>query len=1109
MYGTTKNKLGKVEKNTKVKEGDCIFPFKYKWKTHNECVPTDKGVICATSVTERGTLKTYGYCVKKGTEKKEPKKGHHATLKKLKGRKLKLVEKFTLGKKRRSLKKPRKLKIVEEINRDLERKLKELTMARRSPRLKAKTAAKSVTGPAPPSMKKARTAPGKIAQPPPKAKTPSPPPPKAKTPSPPPPKAKTPSPPKAKRYNEEFVAVLGELKDIMLKQGEPFRARAYNNAQETIMTIPVDITNVSQLKGKKGIGETILRKLEEYVKTGTLRALERERKNPVNVLTDVYGIGPKKAKELVKLGITSIEELEKRKDEVLNDIQKIGLKYYYDILQRIPRKEIEEFHKTLVKEFAKVKNPGSTFEIVGSYRRGKQNSGDIDMIITDNQNDKKVFDNFLDQLISAGIVTEILTRGKTKSLTIGKLPGKTPRRLDFLYSSPTDYPFAILYFTGSKFFNTVMRQRALDLGYSLNEHGLYLMQHGKKGAKVDIQFPTEQSIFDFLNLEYKTPVERIDGRAIIVKDEDIAAQEPPKVAKVKSLSSQKAKTLKKRSPVPSTAKENIIKFQKQGIDVLKTLTEKQLDDVILAANEAYHNKKSVMTDNEYDIVKEYVERKYPKNVVVREVGAPVEKNKVQLPYYMASMDKIKPDTKALTEWMRKYKGPYVLSGKLDGISGLYSTEGTGPKLFTRGNGRVGQDISYMIPYLRLPKEANITIRGELIIPKELFEKKYKDFAANPRNLVAGIVNAKSVDKQKYRDIDFVAYEVIVPSLKPSDQMRFLEAHNVDVVINDERKDISNEILSELLIAWRDSYVYEIDGVIVENDKVYPRSDKNPKHAFAFKMVLSDQVAEAKVVDVIWTPSKDGYLKPRIRIEPIWIGGAKIEYATAFNGAFVEQNKLGIGAVIQLVRSGDVIPHILAVITPATHAKMPHVPYKWNDTHVDVLLVDKTGDEVVKEKVITGFFRGLDVEGLSSGNVRRIIQAGYDTVPKILKMEKNDFLKVEGFKDKLATKVFTSIHNKIRDVSLAKLMTVTNIFGRGMGEKRIEAALEEYPNILTEEFPGIEPTPQIIDEKVQRLEKVNGFAKKNRRKFRNPYSRISKIHGKYRSRIQIASKIRTI
>ena len=78
------------------------------------------------------------------------------------------------------------------------------------------------------------------------------------------------------------------------------------------------------------------------------------------------------------------------------------------------------------------------------------------------------------------------------------------------------------------------------------------------------------------------------------------------------------------------------------------------------------------------------------------------------------------------------------------------------------------------------------------------------------------------------------------------------------------------------------------------------------------MVLSDQIAEAKVVDVIWTPSKDGYLKPRVRIEPINLGGVTIEFATGFNGAFIKDNKIGIGATIEIIRSGDVIPHIKAV-----------------------------------------------------------------------------------------------------------------------------------------------------------------------------------------------------
>ena len=88
-------------------------------------------------------------------------------------------------------------------------------------------------------------------------------------------------------------------------------------------------------------------------------------------------------------------------------------------------------------------------------------------------------------------------------------------------------------------------------------------------------------------------------------------------------------------------------------------------------------------------------------------------------------------------------------------------------------------------------------------------------------------------------------------------------------------------------------IQSINGYAFISDKNYPRKNENPKHSFAFKMVLSDQIAEAKVLDVLWAPSKHGYLKPRIRIEPITIGGANIEYATAFNGAYVENNKIGI------------------------------------------------------------------------------------------------------------------------------------------------------------------------------------------------------------------------
>ena len=960
------------------------------------------------------------------------------------------------------------------------------------------------------------------------------------------------------RYNEQFIELLDKLAAIQTKQGEPFRARAYLKAQETIMTFPKDITSVEDLKGLPNIGPTIMEKFKEFVETGTLRIIEREKTNPVNILADIYGVGPKKAKELVDKGITSIEQLRQNQD-LLNDVQRVGLQYYEDVLKRIPRAEIDEY-KQIVQQVAQKVSPFLKVEIVGSYRRGAQNSGDIDIIITstDSKNLAPPFEkvDIIDELIKQKIIVAVLSRGPSKCLVMAKIPSSsTIRRVDFLYTTPEEFPFAILYFTGSKMFNTMMRQHALNMGLTMNEHGLYKLSQDRKtkGDKVSHIFKTEKDIFDYLNLQYVPPENRIDGRQIqplkkvepkptkidtdlvqpfskvdlepnlmhfaplfLKVDEEpiqLAPKAPkaPKITKAKTLKAKKKLALNSAEPFLKVAeplappflkmkkglalssaeplrkveedlappfqkveedlappfqkveKVEVDMFRKNGIQFLDSLTEKELTDLLNYANTMYRNLQPIMTDNEYDILEDYIKEKYPDNQATTQIGAPVTKNKVKLPYFMGSMDKIKPDTNALQVWKAKFTGPYVLSCKLDGVSGLYTTEGTNPKLYTRGDGKVGQDISYLIPYLRLPKNKGLVIRGEFIISKAAFQTKYKTTFANARNMVSGIINQKSVNPEIIKDVDFVSYEIIKPLLKPSEQFAALKQLDINVV---EHKiigefgskgdlnlappfvKVDNELLSDLLITWRKTSPYEIDGIIVTNDQIYPvRKDGNPEHSFAFKMVLSDQIAEAKVVDVIWTPSKDGYLKPRVQIEPLNLGGVRIEYATGFNGQFIQENKIGIGATIELIRSGDVIPHIRKVTTPATEAKMPQVAYKWNDTHVDIIIEDLDTDTTVKEKVLTGFFRGIEVEGLSSGNISRIIAAGFDSVPKILQMTVQDLLKVEGFKEKTAQKLYTNIQTQIKKANLVTIMAASNIFGRGFSDKKLELILNEYPDVL--------------------------------------------------------------
>jgi len=875
----------------------------------------------------------------------------------------------------------------------------------------------------------------------------------------------------------DMITILGEFSSLMKQKGDMIRSRSYQKAQESLMKHNEPITKVDQLKKVSNIGEAIYKKMDEYLKTGKIDSLERLRNDPRLVFTNIYGVGAKKAQELVDKGVSTIKELREQQEELLNNNQKIGLKYYEDILEKIPRKEIDEYNCLFSNAFNSVKQTTTDqFEIVGSYRRGLKQSGDIDVIIT--SQDRSLFPKFIEQLQQKGIITEILSQGLTKCLVVAHLTKKSKaRRVDFMYTSPEEYPFAILYFTGSKAFNTVMRAHALTLGYTMNEHGITT----KSKEKINHTFLSEQDVFNFLGLVYKAPEHRIDGNSI--EFSSVPKQTSP--SSKHKLGSPKNKTIKKKNQEPKNEivtkepKRKLIttilkEFQKDGITVIESLTEKQLESAIDKANVLYRSKKPLLTDSEYDILMEYMARNYPDNPILNKIGAPViEKNKVTLPYFMGSMDKIKPDSNALGNWNKKYKGPYILSCKLDGVSGLYTTNGETPKLYTRGDGKVGQDVSHFISHLKLPKVNNMVVRGEFILSRKTFETKYTSQFANARNLVSGIINSKRIDP-KLKDLDFVAYEVIVPDVKPSEQMKLLEKSGFTTVQHRMEKALSNELLSSVLVDWRTHYDYEIDGVIVTNDKVYPRKDKNPEHSFAFKMVLSEQMAEAKVVDVIWTTSKAGYIKPKIRIEPIQLGGVKIEYATGFNGQFIESNKIGVGAVVEIIRSGDVIPYIKNVITPASQTKMPNIPYVWNDTHVDVLVTNIEQDEDVLAKRVHAFFTGLEVDGLSSGNLKRMKDTGFSTIADILAMKESDFMKVDGFKEKTSKKIHTSIQEQVKKASLIDIMAVSNTMGRGLGKRKLEPMMNAYPDILVSK-----ETNQV---KYEQLQTINGIGKENARSF---------------------------
>ena len=851
-------------------------------------------------------------------------------------------------------------------------------------------------------------------------------------------------------FNSLFADQLSKLEQLMKNNGDTFRSTAYRKAKQAIVNYPDEIMSVEQIKDLKGIGKTIVEKLTQFVQIGQIELLAQNESDTslLETFTNIYGVGPKNAQKIISAGITSIDQLRDKQDAYLNDKQKLGLRYYEDINLRIPRSEIDEYNSVFQNYFDQAKThfdqKDALFQIVGSYRRETPDSGDIDVIITNPVDDKCVFTLFISLLTQNNIILHKLTNGdkQIKILVICQLPGKPARRVDFMYSPYCEFPFALLYFTGSQLFNTAMRQFALDAGYTMNEHRLQNISTSESIHSIH----SEKDIFKYLKLQYVEPKNRKDKSSL--------------------------------TPITSMKLSDpfLTQFRKNGVAFLKTQTEQRLTDFITTANDRYYNTDSpILTDSEYDALTDFMYSTFPHAPILQQVGAPIashDKTKATLPFNMPSMDKKKPNTAAIDTWLNTYNSPnqYVLSVKLDGVSGLY--DGRTKQLYTRGNGIVGQNISHLIPYISLPTNTNVIIRGEFVISKQNFAK-FPD-NANARNTVAGLLNAKTLSP-KLEFVDFVAYEILGQELSPSEQFEMLSKiypkHVCQYTIVSA---ISNDILADLLLAWRSQSQYDMDGVIVSHDKIYARTTSNPAHSFAFKMVLTEQSGRAQVVDVIWTPSKDGYLKPRVQIVPITLGGVVIEYATGFNGAFIKNNTINVGAIIEIIRSGDVIPHINRVIEPASSPKMPDVPYIWNDTHIDILLESKEDNDIVIKKNIRGFF--VDVDGLGPGIISNLVDAGYNTVPKILAMSKDNFLSVPGFKEKLATKVHTNIHTRIQKLSLPELMTASNIFGRGFGDKRLSLILKEYPDILT--------STESDTHKVAKLTNIKGLAQKTAQLFVN-------------------------
>ncbi len=500
----------------------------------------------------------------------------------------------------------------------------------------------------------------------------------------------------------------------------------------------------------------------------------------------------------------------------------------------------------------------------------------------------------------------------------------------------------------------------------------------------------------------------------------------------------------------------------------------------LKAKSEYYNStsgKSFLSDKEFDLLEQEITKSDPEWVgLLPGYGVKNKKTKSPLEFPMFSLDKV--DNTSAEKWLSKLRTESVLvSDKLDGSSvQLIYNKGKPVSLKTRGNGKIGGDISFLISHLKIPKKISelgkVVLRAEALFSLSKFSKYKKEFDA-ARNAASGLLNRKD-PHPGLKDLDLIILKVLSPSMTPSKGLTWAKTKGFKTVAFKklDKDRLSNQLLDKLLKTRKANSVFELDGLVIEED-VYKKTSTtgNPDNAVKFKERLDAADAPvATVLRVIWEVSTHGYLVPRVEVEPMKFGGATIRFASGYNAKFVIDNKIEKGAKVSLVRSGDIIPKILGIIKPSKIVPTPvgFGDYAFDKTKVNYILIDPKSSDTVRIKRIEKFFTTLEIDFVGPGIVGKLYENGFTNLRKIVKASKEDFLKLPGIKETLANKLYDSLHTKIdKGVDIVLLCDASSAFPRGIGETRLR--------IVDKTYPLSRLLPESKEDIINKVAKLPGFS----------------------------------
>ncbi len=519
----------------------------------------------------------------------------------------------------------------------------------------------------------------------------------------------------------------------------------------------------------------------------------------------------------------------------------------------------------------------------------------------------------------------------------------------------------------------------------------------------------------------------------------------------------------------------------------KTLKTIDLENFLQKANFLHFNYgTSGLSDNTFDsLLYQLNSRLKRKNRRLDLIGAePIEKIRAELPVPMPSLNKVYPGTKELLRFLDNAPGNILYSEKLDGVSCLVVyTGGKISGIFTRGNGLVGGDITYIKKYIKLPKKLtkhrNMMVRGELVVSKSKFHSKFESLYSNARNFVTAQVNRGNLTSY-LPDLDFIAYDVVQLDGKdttpaPLEKYSILEVAGFSVV---KHGVMNNPVMFDILIEyknWRESSVYDIDGLVLRYDVTSEVSNKlgNPYDSVAFKALLEEQIRDTYVIDVDWRISRYGRYVPVAVYEAVYVSGIRMTRASAHNAAHVRDWSMGPGTKIQVARVGDVIPQIKNVdvdrnITPI----MPSYEYPWRWQRMDIVLEDIEGNREVQIARISHFFSTIESRGIGPKTIEKLWDLGYKTIKSVTQLTEAQLKKVRGFGKKKSQKILENISSALKNTPLDRYLVAFTIVNFRISRTMLKQLLRVYPSLLEEKISSAEIKKQLLiirkAKKVKRL-----------------------------------------